>query len=46
MKKYLELQFKIVFFNVEDIITQSIGTGTGDVYFDNELPIAPIGGSN
>lgn len=39
MKEYIGVQFKIVFFEMEDIITES-----GDVYFDNELPMVPIGG--
>ena len=44
MKKYIGLKCEIVFFDKQDVITQS--SITGNTYFDNELPIVPIGGAN
>ena len=41
MKKYNRIQIEIVSFNTQDVMQASI---TGNVYFDNELPIIPIFG--
>ena len=41
MKKYNRIQIEIVSFNTQDVMQVSI---IGGFYFDNELPVVPLGG--